>query len=227
MSTVAQSVSALDWVGVHVIVDPAAAGGRSLLAIAEAALRGGAQVIQVRMKGATSRALYEAVVQVARTVRRVPKARLVVNDRLDVGLAVDADAVHLGQGDLAPADARAALRAAGRRLVYGISTHDLSEARAAEAEGAAYIGFGPLFATRTKTDALAPRGLGDLAEVCAAVSIPVIAIGGITIENAKSAADAGASGIAVISAVAGAADMETAVRSLAALVPPPSPLRRP
>jgi thiamine-phosphate pyrophosphorylase len=227
VSTAAQALGAADWAGVHVIADPAAARGRSALAIAEAALRGGAQVIQVRMKGATSRALYEAAVSVARTVRRVPAARLVVNDRLDVALAVDADAVHLGQEDLAPADARAALLAAGRPLVYGISTHDLSEARAAEAQGAAYIGFGPLFATRTKVDALSPRGLDDLAEVCAAVKIPVIGIGGITIENAKAAAEAGASGLAVVSAVAGAPDMETAVRARVALFPPPSPARRP
>jgi len=219
-------VGAESWAGVHVIADHAAAPGHSVRTIAEAALRGGARIVQVRMKGATSRALYEASCDVARAVRRVPSARLVVNDRLDVALAVGADAVHLGQEDLALKDARAVLDRVGRSPACGISTHDVAQARRAEAEGAAYIGFGPVFATGTKGDALPPRGLDRLAEACAAVRIPVIAIGGITIENAKRVAAAGASGLAVISAVALASDMEATVHTLVALFQPPSSARR-
>jgi thiamine-phosphate pyrophosphorylase len=171
------------------------------------------------MKGATSRQLYEAACEVAGAIRKYPGARLVVNDRLDVALAVGADAVHLGQADLTPEDVRRALTAAGRAIAYGVSTHDLAQARAAEAQGAAYIGFGPMFETGSKAGALPPRGLGQLAEVCRSVRIPVIAIGGIDREGARDAAAAGAAGVAVIAAVTGAPDMRGAVRALAAIFP--------
>lgn len=204
------------WAGLHVIV-----GGASVeetLAVAEAALQGGARIIQVRLNEAPSGLLHRAASAAARAVRRVPRARIVVNDRLDVALAVDADAVHLGQDDLAPEDARTAIAAAGRALFWGLSTHDLAQALAAERAGAAYIGFGPVFATGSKRDALPPRGIAQLEAVCRAVDVPVIAIGGITPGNAREALAAGAAGIAVISAVTSAADRVAAVQRFTALV---------
>ncbi|HVV84238.1 MAG TPA: thiamine phosphate synthase, partial [Kofleriaceae bacterium] len=108
----------------------------------------GATVLQVRLKPAGTRAVLAAA-RMARRVTREAGAMLVVNDRLDVALAVEADAVHLGQDDLALADARAALRAAGRSLVVGVSTHSLAQVDEALAAGADYLGFGPVFATAT------------------------------------------------------------------------------
>lgn len=209
----------MTWSGLHVIADAGASPDRSPLEIAEAALSGGARIIQVRMKDAPARALLDAALAVAGAVRRRPGARLVVNDRLDVALAAGADAVHLGQEDLPVHEARSAIRAAGGRLACGVSTHDLEEARRAEREGAAYVGFGPVFATRSKADPLAPRGLERLGEVCRAVSIPVIAIGGIDLEGARAARAAGAAGVAVISAVAAAPGMADAARALAGVFP--------
>ena len=205
------------WTGLHVIADAGARPSRTAAEIAAAALAGGANIIQVRMKGGAARALYDAASSVAQVVREHPAARLVVNDRVDIAIAVGANAVHLGQDDLSPADAGRVIAQSDGRLAWGLSTHDLAEARRAEENGAAYIGFGPVFSTGSKTDALSPRGLDRLAEVCRAVSIPVIAIGGIDLAGAKGAASAGAAGVAVISAVAKAANMTGATRSLVAL----------
>jgi thiamine-phosphate diphosphorylase len=132
----------------------------------------------------------------------------IVNDHADIARAVEADGVHLGQEDLPVAEARMIL---GSGRLIGLSTHDREQAAAAEAAGADYIGFGPLFSTATK-DAGTARGTAGLASVAAAVQVPVIAIGGITAANAASALSGGAAGVAVISAVLGAADLSRAVR---------------
>jgi thiamine-phosphate diphosphorylase len=203
------------WAGLHVIVGGASA--EETLAVTEAALQGGARIIQVRLKEAPSGLLHRAASAVARAVRSVPGARIVVNDRLDVALAVDADAVHLGQDDLAPGDARTAIAASGRALFWGLSTHDLAQALAAKRAGAAYIGFGPVFVTESKREALPPRGIAQLQAVCRAVDVAVIAIGGITPGNAREALAAGAAGIAVISAITSADDRVAAVRRFTAL----------
>lgn len=205
------------WTGLHVIADAEALPLRAAAEIAAAALAGGASIIQVRIKGGSTRALYDAASNVARVVRGHPAARLVVNDRMDVAIAVGAKAVHLGQDDLSPDDAGRVIALSDCRLAWGLSTHGLAEARRAEEKGAVYIGFGPVFSTGSKADALSPRGLDRLAEVCRAVNIPVIAIGGIDLAGAKNAVAAGAAGVAVISAIAEASDMTGATRSLAAL----------
>jgi thiamine-phosphate pyrophosphorylase len=141
---------------------------------------------------------------------------LCVNDRLDVALAVVADIIHLGQNDLPLAEALGVRRAArAESLVVGISTHDLAEAKFAAAGGADYIGFGPVFPTQTKTDANPAVGLSALQEVAGAVEIPVVAIGGITLDNVAAVARAGASAAAVIAAVDGAPDRTRAGRSIA------------
>jgi thiamine-phosphate pyrophosphorylase len=149
---------------------------------------------------------------------------LCVNDRLDVALAAGADGVHLGQNDLPLADA---LRIRpNRRFFVGISTHDLAQAQAAAREGADYVGFGPIFATQTKADADPAVGLDRLREVCAAVSLPVVAIGGITLANVDAVAATGAAAAAVIAAIDQAADPAAAARGVAqAFATPALPAR--
>lgn len=137
-------------------------------------------------------------------------ALLIINDHADIAVAVGADGVHLGQDDLPLADAR---KVVGERLLIGISTHTREQALAAEAGGAGYIGFGPVFPTATK-DAGPLRGIDGLREVRSAVRIPVLAIGGITAANAEAVVAAGADGVAVISAVLDAKDPGIAARKI-------------
>ena len=147
------------------------------------------------------------------TVSGVP---LCVNDRLDVALAIAADIIHLGQYDLPLAEAlRIRSSARAETLVIGVSTRDLGQAKSAAAAGADYIGFGPVFPTQTKTDADPVVGLVALQEVAAAVPIPVVAIGGITLDNVAAVARAGASAAAAIAAVDGAPDRTLAGRRIA------------
>jgi thiamine-phosphate pyrophosphorylase len=136
-----------------------------------------------------------------------------VNDRLDVALAVGADAVHLGQDDLPLADAR---RVAQGRLLIGVSTHDEAQVRAAVAGGADYLGFGPVYATGTKENPDPVQGTAGLARaVAAAGGVPIVAIGGITVERAAEVAAAGATAACAIAAVNGAKDPEAAGRAIA------------
>jgi thiamine-phosphate diphosphorylase len=140
-----------------------------------------------------------------------------INDRLDVALAVGAEVIHLGQADLPLVDVervRDSLREPG--LVIGISTHDLGEALAAAEGGADYIGFGPIFVTQSKPDADSAVGLSALQEVAKRVRIPIVAIGGITLENVTDVAKSGASAAAVIAAVDNAADPTLAAQSIGA-----------
>jgi thiamine-phosphate pyrophosphorylase len=150
---------------------------------------------------------------------------LCINDRLDVAIAAGADAIHLGQSDLPLADAVRLRGAVGAgRLSIGISTHDLAEALAAVAGGADHIGFGPIFATQSKADAGAATGLAALRRVAEQVKVPIVAIGGITLENVADVARAGASAAAVIAAVDNAPDPTAAGRRIAAAFVP-APLR--
>lgn len=139
---------------------------------------------------------------------------LCVNDRLDVALAVEADAVHLGQDDLPLEEARRIVARAGVRLAIGVSTHTLAQARAAA--GADYIGFGPVFATRTKQNPDPVVGPAALAQVTAAVNVPVVAIGGIDFSNLDAVVQAGVAAAAVIGAVDRADDRTAAGRRVGA-----------
>ncbi len=160
---------------------------------------GGATLIQLRDKHASPRAFYaaaEATLQVA----RAHGARLIINDRADIALALGADGVHLGQDDLAPAAAR---RLLGPRAIIGYSTHNLAQAQAAAALPVSYIALGPVFATTTKEQADPVIGLAGLTRIRAALppDLPLVAIGGITGANAHAVLAAGANAIAVISAL--------------------------
>ncbi len=174
----------------------------------------GARVLQLRMKpeGPVSTQDLLAAARMARRVTREHGALFVVDDRLDVALAAEADGVHLGQADLPLADAR---RLAGERLIIGVSTHDVDQVRAAVAGGADYLGFGPVFATTTKANPDPVQGLDGLrAAVRAAGSVPVVAIGGITVDRAAEVAATGAAAACVISAVNRAPDPAAAGRAI-------------
>jgi thiamine-phosphate pyrophosphorylase len=162
--------------------------------------------LQLRAKEASARSLAAG----ARSLLRLCRAAGVpfcVNDRLDVALSVGADVIHLGQDDLPLADALRVRAEAGRPdLMIGFSTHDRAQALAAAEGGADYIGFGPVFATGSKANPDPVVGLVQLAEVCRAVRVPVVAIGGIALDAVGSVAKAGASSAALIAAIATASD---------------------
>jgi len=178
---------------------------------ARAACEGGASVVQLRAKRAADRVVLEWA-EAIRELTREFGVGFFVNDRFDLALASGADGVHLGQDDFPPhrlpADARS-------RLMIGRSTHTLEQATAACAEPIDYIAFGPVFGTRTKSSENEPRGLDRLEEVVRhAHPRPVVAIGGIDLDNAARVAATGAAGIAVISAIAEATDPPAAARAL-------------
>lgn len=172
----------------------------------------GAKILQVRIKPGEAR----DIVRVAKLARKVcdeAGALLVINDRIDIALAVRADAVHLGQTDLSLPDARAI---AGDRLAIGISTHNLEQVEAAVAQRPEYIAYGPIFATSTKQNPDPIQGLDALRlAVEAASKIPVVAIGGITPVQAADVYASGAAAICAISAVNNASDVVAAARAFA------------
>lgn len=191
------------------VTDPGLAAGRPIEAIAAAAAKGGATLVQLRDKAAPARALLALA-------RRVKEALapygvpLVVNDRADVAFAAGAG-VHLGQGDL-PADAARALL--GAAAVVGLSIEHAREVDAVPAGAVAYLAASPVFATPTKTDTKTPFGLDGLARLRARTRLPLIAIGGIDAGNAADVCAAGADGVAVVSAIMAAPDPEAAARTL-------------
>ncbi len=194
----------------HVLTDRDWSRGRSMLTVVEAALVGGATVIQLRDKHASTRVLIEEGLAL-RELTRERGALLIVNDRIDVALAVDADGAHVGQDDMPGELAR---RLLGPERILGISAGNMSEARAAVAAGADYLGVGPIYATRGKADAGEPTGTQLLREIASISQVPLVAIGGITAANADEIRSAGAAGIAVITAVVNADDITAAAREL-------------
>jgi thiamine-phosphate pyrophosphorylase len=161
------------------------------LEVARRAVEGGATVVQLRLKDATT----DEVVAAGRGFRELP-ATFVVNDDVEAALRLGADGVHLGGGD------SGAARAVGEGLLLGTSAASVREAREGEARGAAYVGAGPVWPTPSKPDAGPPTGLDVLAAICAAVSVPVVAIGGVDASNAAECIRAGAAGVAVVRAAA-------------------------
>jgi thiamine-phosphate pyrophosphorylase len=160
------------------------------------ALRSGVRWVQYRDKDRTRREIYEESIRL-RSITRDFQAALVINDHPDIALAAEADGVHLGQEDLPLREARKIM---GKNAIIGISTHTVEQAVAAQRDGADYIGFGPIFHTTTK-NAGNPLGTGMLSEVKKRVTVPVVAIGGITIGNIQAVLQAGADAVAVASAI--------------------------
>ena len=197
-----------------VITDPHLAPCKDHVAIAREALAGGADMIQLRDKTPDFRRLLPQVREI-QALCREHHACFIVNDRVDLALAADADGAHVGQEDL-PAEAARWLL--GRNRILGVSTHDRAQAEAAVRAGADYIGFGPMFGTGTKETGYSPRGLAFLEEIRAAVPVPILAIGGITLENVADVIRAGATAPAVISAIVAAPDIAAATRAFRAAI---------
>lgn len=201
-----------DWAGLIrlVVVTPAGGPARGPVQVAAAALAAGCRAVQLRDKEASDREFAGLARAVMRSCGE-KGALFFVNDRVDVASAVGADGVHLGAMDLRVEDARGVLGAAP---IIGYSPEGLEDARAALQAGADYLGVGPVFGTPTKADAGEPIGPDGLSLYVADGAAPVLAVGGIDEGNALEAFRVGAAGVAVVSAVAGAADMEEATRRL-------------
>lgn len=206
----------------YFVADAEFASGRDLVPIIEAAVRGGATIIQLRAKDYPFQAFLDFGRRAAAVLkkRRVP---FLINDRVDVALGCGAAGVHLGQQDMPPAIARMALQ---KGSLIGVSVNTPEEAREAESQGADYVGAGPAYATTTVTTNLPVLGPDGIRRIKEAVRIPVVAIGGITDRNARAVREAGADGVAVISAILGAADPETAARLIKKSSRRPGLLRR-
>jgi thiamine-phosphate pyrophosphorylase len=198
--------------GLYVITYTLPELGRGHLDVARAAIEGGADALQLRDKEMGGKEMYDLCSRIKDLIEVGDgDCAFFVNDRVDVAVAAHADGVHLGQEDLPAASARPLI---GGDMVMGISATTVEEARRAQAEGADYLGVGPVFPTPSKPDAVPPIGVEGLKEISKAVDLPIVAIGGIDASNAKEVFEAGADGIAVISAVAGAEDMTAAVKRL-------------
>jgi thiamine-phosphate pyrophosphorylase len=195
-------------------VDVARLRGRDPAAVVDALARAGALLIQLRAKAESDRRLL-ALTRDTLSAARAAGARLVVNDRADVARIAGADGVHVGQDDLAPAEAR---HVVGPDLIVGVSTHGLAQLSSAAAEPVDYVAIGPVFPTRSKDNPDPVVGLEMVRRARAATTRPLVAIGGITRENARSVIEAGADGVAVISDLLDAPDLAQAQRALRAAI---------
>ncbi|HUS82135.1 MAG TPA: thiamine phosphate synthase [Dehalococcoidia bacterium] len=196
--------------GLYVIVDPQQTRGRDPVDVARLALAGGARIIQWRDK-TRDKGEQIAPAQAVRDLCRERGALFLVNDHVDLALALSADGAHLGQKDLPPSLVRPWLPAG---FLLGVSSNTVDEARRAERDGADYVGVGAIFSTMGK-EVTRPASPERLREVIAAVDLPVVAIGGINEGNIDEVIEAGADAVAVISAVCLADDVEAAARRLA------------
>ncbi|ELY55838.1 thiamine phosphate synthase [Natronolimnohabitans innermongolicus] len=202
--------------GTYLVTQQSISAGRSTIAVVEDATAGGVDVVQLREKETETRRRYEVGLEL-RELTAEAGVDLIVNDRVDVAQAIDADGVHVGQSDLPVAVIRELL---GSDAVIGCSTSTVDEAREAEAAGADYLGVGAVYGTFSKDVADDEDGIGleRIAAIVDAVSIPVVGIGGITADNAGPVVEAGATGVAVISEITAADDPRAATERLAETV---------
>lgn len=194
----------------YLVTDRLLSRGRSTREIVEAAVAGGVTCVQLREKKCGTREF----INEARTIRSLLKEKnipLIINDRIDVALAIEADGVHLGQQDM-PIDMARKISAGS--LLIGISAESIDDAARAEQDGADYIGISPVFSTATKTDTGPPLGLAGVKAIRKLVDIPLVGIGGINNQNGSSVIAAGADGIAVVSAIVSASDPTAAAQQL-------------
>ena len=178
----------------YAILDPEQIAGRDAAKVLHDLLAGGTKFLQLRVKALPPNEFFD-LARRARTETRSHGCKLIINDRVDIALACDADGVHLGQEDLPLAVGRKLI---GNRII-GISTHDLDQAREAARNGADYIGFGPMFGTSTKDTGYTARGVDMLLEIRAGVNLPIVAIGGINEQNVEQVWRTGANSAAIIS----------------------------
>ena len=193
----------------YAVTDRAWVGRQTLPQQVESALKGGATCVQLREKNLGDAAILAEALEIA-TLCRNYGVPFILNDNVALAARCGADGVHLGQEDMDPAEAR---RILGPDKIIGVSAHNVAEAKAAEAAGADYLGCGAMFATTTKTNTTTlPRE--TLKAICASVSIPVVAIGGIHKENLLTLAHCGEQGVALVSAIFAARDIEAECREL-------------
>jgi thiamine-phosphate pyrophosphorylase len=198
----------------YLVTDRELARGRSTLEIVKAAVQGGVTCVQLREKECSTLDFIEQ----ARTIKDFLKAQgvpLVINDRVDVALAVEADGVHLGQTDMPLEIAKKIL---GGSMFIGISAESLEDALEAQKGGADYLGVSPIYATPTKTDTAPALGLEGLRDIRKAVNIPLVGIGGLNLNNAPEVIRNGADGVAVVSAIVAAADPGQAAAELKRII---------
>ncbi|HAR38886.1 MAG: thiamine-phosphate diphosphorylase [Bacteroidetes bacterium GWD2_45_23] len=198
----------------YLVTDRSLSGGRELEYIVGEAVSGGVTMVQLREKHCSSREFYRLAVQLKRCLApwRVP---LIINDRLDIALACDADGLHLGQSDLPCGIARKIL---GKNKIIGLSVENVMDVTEANREEVDYIGISPVFSTPTKIDTAPELGLEGIREIASMARCPSVAIGGINIRNAQSVLAAGADGISVVSAIMSAPDPRLAASELIQVV---------
>lgn len=204
---------AIDY-SLYLIIDRSFLNGRNLKKCIEDAIKGGVTLIQIREKDASTREFFEVAKEIQEITSKY-NIPLIINDRVDIALTIDADGVHLGQNDMPIALARKIL---GPDKIIGISAGNLKEAMEAQNNGADYVGLGPVFYTGTKKDADDPIGLHRLKDIVQNITIPSVAIGGINKENTTSILEAGVDGISVISAILGSENIEKASEELSRII---------
>lgn len=193
----------------HLVTDRSLTLGRSLIDIIRAAVAGGVSVVQLREKSCSTHDFIELARSAAKELRgRVP---LIINDRIDVALAVGADGVHIGQSDMPYGMARELL---GPQALIGLSVETPEQAKEAESLNVDYLGLSPVFATATKSDIAPPLGLAGVRRIRSESRHRLVAIGGINHENALDVVSAGADGLAVVSAICSAKDPQEAAQVL-------------
>lgn len=199
---------------IYLITDSVLSGARGVVEVVEMALAGGATMIQYRDPDAKTRVMVEESRAIL-ALTRPAGVPFVVNDRVDVALAVGADGVHVGQSDMRVADVR---RLIGPGPILGLSITSEADLDVSDFGGVDYLGVGPVFATSTKPDAAPPINVGGLEAIVARTKIPIVAIGGLHAGNAADAITAGAAGVAVVSAICAAPDPTAATRELVGIV---------
>lgn len=195
---------------IYLVTDDGCLQGRALIDCVREALEGGVTLVQYRAKTASSAEMYAEALQLKALCDSF-KVPLIINDRLDIAMAVGAAGVHLGQDDLPCAAAR---RILGEKYLIGVSAHNPAEARAALQSGADYLGCGAVFGTATKAD-VKKLGTDGLAAICKAKGLPVVGIGGVTADNYREVRAAGADGAAIVSGILAQPDIRTTVRAIA------------
>lgn len=204
--------------GLYLILDPSVSPTRSLNDALRKSAQAGVRIVQYRNKTASMKEAYAEASPLKKLAAELD-VLFIVNDRCDLALAVDADGVHLGQGDL-PLDL--ARKVMGPEKLIGISTHNPDQVRAASAGKPDYLGFGPIFKPGSKQDHDPVVGIDGLRGIRTLTSLPIFAIGGITVENVREVMRAGANGVAVISAILKAPDIKQAVSEFLAQMPAPA-----
>ncbi|MCM8820645.1 MAG: thiamine phosphate synthase [Candidatus Omnitrophica bacterium] len=173
----------------------------------EAAVKAGVKVVQYREKNKSPKEMVKETLEIKKIFK--DKCLFLINDRVDIAMTIDADGVHLGQDDIPCGCARKIL---GKDKIIGITVHNIEEALTAERDGADYLGISPIFTTKTKKDAMPPLGVDIIREIKKAVNIPIVAVGGINLENLTSVLEAGADGVSAVSVVVSSDNVEEMCR---------------